>query len=167
MSPPSDHRSPSSSLSLEAFCAREVASFEEQGLKRWMRPVVGPQGPRLSLEGKSYENFSSNDYLGLAAHPTIQQRARETLDTYGTGSGASPLITGCLEPMRALQTSLAQWKQCQATLIFNSGYAAALGTLTALAGPQDILILDKLCHACLIDAARMSQATLRVFAHNH
>ena len=69
--------------------------------------------------------------------------------------------------MRALQTSLAQWKQCQATLVFNSGYAAALGTLTALAGPQDILILDKLCHACLIDAARMSQATLRVFAHNH
>ena len=78
MSPPSDHASPSSSLSLEAFCAREVASFEAQGLKRWMRPVVGPQGPRLSLEGKSYENFSSNDYLGLAAHPTIQQRARET-----------------------------------------------------------------------------------------
>ena len=112
-------------------------------------------------------NFASNDYLGLAQSEFLKQALREGVERCGAGTGASRLVTGTTAVHRELEESIAAFKQKPAALTFSSGYAAALGTITALVGPGDTLLLDKLSHASLIDAARLSGATLRVFPHNH
>jgi 8-amino-7-oxononanoate synthase len=112
-------------------------------------------------------NFASNDYLGLSRHPVLVEAARRAIAERGAGAGASRLVTGTDGGVLALEESLAAWKEKEAALVFGSGYAAALGTIPALAGRGDTVILDKLAHASLIDAARLSGATVRVFPHNH
>lgn len=111
-------------------------------------------------------NFSSNDYLGLADDPRLREAAKAAIDRYGVGAGASRLVSGTRPAHTALEEKIARFKGTDAALTFSSGYAAALGTLPALVDKQDVLILDKLCHACLVDAARASRAVLRVFPHN-
>jgi len=112
-------------------------------------------------------HFASNDYLGLARHPRIQRAYQEAIEKYGSGATASRLICGTMEPHRELETLLAQAKGTDAALTFSTGYATSVGVLTALLQKGDTVIMDKLCHASLIDGARMSGATLRVFPHNH
>jgi len=144
----------------------QLASLREQGLERKLRRIDTPQAPHVLLEGRRLLNFSSNDYLGLANHPALKEAAIEAIEKYGAGTGASRLLSGSLAPHHHLEEGLAVFKGAEAALTFSTGYAAALGTLGALIGKQDIVILDKLSHACLIDAARLSGAALRVFAHN-
>jgi len=151
---------------LGAWLDGELADIASRGLLRSLRPIDSPQGPMALIGGRTLHNFSSNDYLGLADHPALKEAAKLALDRYGCGSGASRLISGSLAPHRELEGELARFKRCEAALTFSSGYAAAVGAITALAGKDDILILDKLCHASLIDGARMSGAMLRVFPHN-
>ena len=143
-----------------------LAAIREQGLYRELRRVDSPQQPRLLLEGKPLLNFSSNDYLGLANHPALKQAAIHAVEQYGAGAGASRLICGSLAPHEELDEALASFKQTQAALSFSTGYAAALGTINALMGPDDVIIVDKLVHACIIDAAKLCGARLRVFRHN-
>lgn len=112
-------------------------------------------------------NFSSNDYLGLAQSEELKAVFQEAIGRWGAGSGASRLVCGTLPPHVALEEALAAFKHTEAALTFSSGYAASVGTLTALLGKDDIVILDKLCHASLVDGARLSGATIRVFPHNH
>ncbi|MEX1119336.1 MAG: 8-amino-7-oxononanoate synthase, partial [Terrimicrobiaceae bacterium] len=128
--------------------------------------VAPAQGPMVESEGKTLHNFSSNDYLGLANHPEVRQSAQEAISRAGAGSGASRLICGTLPEHLQLEADVATFKRCEAALTFSSGYAAALGAIPALVGKGDVIILDKLCHACLVDGAQMSGATLRVFPHN-
>jgi 8-amino-7-oxononanoate synthase len=111
-------------------------------------------------------NFSSNDYLGLARHPEIASALIDGVGRYGAGSAASRLVCGTLPPHRLLEDMLAEAKQAEAALVFSSGFATALGVIPAVVGKDDFIVLDKLCHACLVDAARLSGATLRVFPHN-
>jgi 8-amino-7-oxononanoate synthase len=111
-------------------------------------------------------NFAANDYLGLARHPKLIEAAREATARRGTGSGASRLVTGTDTGVASLERELAAWKEKDAALVFSSGFAAALGTIPVLVGRGDTVILDKLSHASLIDAARLSGATLRTFPHN-
>ena len=111
-------------------------------------------------------NFASNDYLGLSRHPALIEAARQATAQRGTGAGASRLVTGTDPAVLALEEELAAWKEKEAALVFSSGYAAALGAIPALVGKGDTVILDKLAHACLIDGARLSGATVRVFPHN-
>jgi len=111
-------------------------------------------------------NFSSNDYLGLANHPALKLAATQAIERYGAGAGASRLICGSLAVYHELDEALAAFKSTEAALSFSTGYAAALGTICAVAGNDDIIILDKLVHASIVDAARHSGAKLRVFAHN-
>ncbi|HRJ72048.1 MAG TPA: 8-amino-7-oxononanoate synthase, partial [Terrimicrobiaceae bacterium] len=118
-------------------------------------------------DGRSVVNFSSNDYLGLAAHPRLREAAHAALDEAGAGAGASRLVCGNHEEHEALDAALASFKQTEAALSFSTGYAAALGTIPALVGEGDVVILDKLSHACLVDGARLSGAAIRVFPHNH
>ncbi len=115
----------------------------------------------------SLKNFSSNDYLGLSQHPEIKQVYQEAIEKYGAGSTASRLICGTMEPHRNLEETIATAKGTEAALTFSTGYATSVGAITSLLGKGDVVILDKLCHASLIDGARMSGATLRVFPHNH
>jgi 8-amino-7-oxononanoate synthase len=135
-------------------------------LFRELRRVDSPPGTRLEIAGQTLLNFSANDYLGLAGHPALREAALRAVDRFGAGSGASRLICGSLAPFHELEAALADFKQTEAALTFATGYAAATGALCALLGKGDIVILDKLVHACIVDAARLSGATLRVFAHN-
>jgi len=111
-------------------------------------------------------NFASNDYLGLARHPLVEAALIEGVRRYGAGAAASRLVCGTLPPHRLLENALAAAKQTEAALVFSSGFATALGVIPAVAGKGDHVLLDKLCHACLVDAARLSGATIRVFPHN-
>lgn len=140
--------------------------IREQGLYRELRRVHSPQSPHIKIGGKEFLNFSSNDYLGLANHPELKQAAAEAIGRYGAGAGASRLICGSLSPHHELEDALAAFKKTESALAFSSGYAAAIGVICALAGKDDVIILDKLVHACIVDAARLSGAKLRVFAHN-
>ena len=141
-------------------------AVREQGLYRELRCVESAQGSRIQVNGESLLNFSSNDYLGLANEPALKEAAVEALNRYGAGAGASRLISGSLTPHRELDDTIASFKGTDAALAFATGYAAALGTIGALLGKEDVIVLDKLVHACIVDAARLSGAKLRVFAHN-
>ena len=145
---------------------RRLASLREQNLFRELRRVDSAQGSRIEIGGKMFLNFSSNDYLGLANHPTLKQAAIRAVEKFGAGSGASRLICGSLSPFHELEELLAGFKKTQAALTFSTGYAAALGTITALVGKDDIIVLDKLVHACIVDAAKLSGAKLRIFNYN-
>ncbi len=120
----------------------------------------------MALHGRQYLNFSSNDYLGLANDPSLKEAAVEAVRQFGAGTGAARLICGSLRPHHELEEALAAFKGTGAALTFASGYATAVGTIPALVGRGDLVIVDRLAHACLVDGARLSGATLRVFAHN-
>jgi 8-amino-7-oxononanoate synthase len=143
-----------------------LAAIRAAGLLRQLRRVDSPQGPRVEVGGKTLLNFSSNDYLGLANHPALKEAAIKATEKFGAGTGASRLICGSLAPFHELEETLAAFKGTEAALTFSTGYAAAVGTITALLGKDDIIIVDKLVHACIVDAAKLSGAKLRVFAHN-
>ena len=145
---------------------RRLAALNEQGLRRELRRVDSPQDPRIEIGGKTFLNFSSNDYLGFTNHPALKEAAIKAVEKFGAGAGASRLICGSLAPYHELEESLAAFKGTEAALAFSTGYAAALGAITALVGKDDIVIVDKLVHASIVDAARLSGAKLRVFAHN-
>ncbi len=149
----------------EELTAR-LESLRQQGLHRQCRVLDSAQSPRISVAGQPLLNFSSNDYLGLANDPRLQEAAIAATLRYGTGSGASRLICGTLEPHAQLERELAAFKGTEAAITFSTGYAAAAGAIVSLLGKSDFLILDKLVHACVVDAARLCGATLRVFAHN-
>ncbi len=146
--------------------ARRLAEIQLSGLRRELRRIDSPQTTHVRLGGRELLNFSSNDYLGLANHPRLLEAVREATQQYGAGSGASRLVCGSLAPHHELEEALAHFKGAAASLVFSTGYAAALGSIAALAGRGDIVIIDKLSHACIVDGARLSGATLRVFAHN-
>lgn len=151
---------------LDTVLQAELDLLKAQGLRRVLRRLDSPQGIHVQLDGKSLINFSSNDYLGLANHPQLKEAARLAIEKFGVGAGASRLISGSLGPHHELEAALAEFKNTEAALSFNSGYAVATGVLPALLGKGDYLILDKLVHACIVDGARLSGARLRVFAHN-
>ncbi len=144
----------------------ELAALRGQGLYRELRRFDSAQSPRLAVAGASLLNFSSNDYLGLAAEPALKEAACRAIERYGAGAGASRLICGSLSPHHELDEKMAAFKGTEAALSFSSGYAAALGAICALLGKEDIIILDKLVHASIVDAARLCGATIRVFPHN-
>jgi 8-amino-7-oxononanoate synthase len=143
-----------------------LQELENRSLLRRLRSVDVVDGTRLELENKSLINFASNDYLGLSQHSAVREAAIEAIHQFGLGAAASRLITGTLAPHTVLEEQLAAFKGSEAAISFSSGYAAAVGTITAIANRQDVVILDKLAHACLIDGARLSGAQLRVFPHN-
>lgn len=145
---------------------QRLAALRDQGLYRELRRIDSAPGPRIEIDGKTFLNFSSNDYLGLANHPALKEAVIKCVEKYGAGSGASRLICGSLAPFHELEEAIAAFKKAEAALTFSTGYAAAVGTITALAGKDDIIVLDKLVHASIVDAARLSGAKLRVFAHN-
>jgi len=146
--------------------AETLREIQAAGLLRRQRPLDSPTGTQVIREGRLLWNFASNDYLGLARHPRITAALIEGVQRYGAGAAASRLVCGTLPPHCLLENALAAGKKTEASLTFSSGYATAMGSIPAIVGPSDFIFLDKLCHACLVDAARLSGATLRVFPHN-
>jgi 7-keto-8-aminopelargonate synthetase and related enzymes len=143
-----------------------LQELTQKSLLRRLRSIDAVDGTRLDLEHTSLTNFASNDYLGLSRHNAVREAAIEAIQQFGLGAAASRLVTGTLAPHTALEKQLAAFKGTEAAISFSSGYAAAVGTIAAIVNRQDVIVLDKLAHACLIDGARLSGAHLRVFPHN-
>jgi 8-amino-7-oxononanoate synthase len=144
-----------------------LSDLRQQNLFRELRRVDSPQSPHLTIDGQSFLNFSSNDYLGLANEPALKEAALEAIGRYGAGAGASRLVCGSLGPHHELDEVLANFKGTPAALAFSSGYAASTGTIGALMDSNDVIVLDKLVHASIVDAARLCGAKVRVFGHNN
>ena len=152
--------------SFDAELNQRLAALREQNLFRELRRVDSPQSPQIKIGGKTLLNFSSNDYLGLANDPILKEAAIKAVEKSGAGAGASRLVCGSLAPFHELEEALAGFKGTEAALSFSSGYTTAIGTICALLDKNDVVVLDKLVHACIVDAARLCGAKIRVFAHN-
>jgi len=148
------------------FIDTELNERKAQGLYRSLRCVEGHQGAKVTIDGKECINLCSNNYLGLANNPQLKKAAIEASQKYGSGSGASRLVCGTLKLHRELENSIARFKNKEAALVFNSGYVANLGIITALVGRGDVCISDKLNHASIVDGALLSRAEFKRYAHN-
>lgn len=144
----------------------ELQALHDQGLHRELRSIKSVDAPFINLGNSQVLNFSSNDYLGLSQHPHLIKAFTAAAKTHGVGSTASRSICGSRQIFHDLEDHLAHLKKTERSLTFANGYATAMGTIPAIVGKGDTIILDKLSHACLIDAARLSGAKLRIFPHN-
>jgi 8-amino-7-oxononanoate synthase len=143
----------------------ELEALRSAGLYRELRRVENEQGPILLMGGREVINFSSNNYLGIANHPALAEAAKQAIDRYGCGSGASRLISGNMTLHEELENRLAQFKSTEAALVFNSGFQANTGILATLAGEGDVILSDQLNHASIIDGCRLSRAQTVVYGH--
>ncbi|MBI2089796.1 MAG: 8-amino-7-oxononanoate synthase [Deltaproteobacteria bacterium] len=147
------------------FIQEELKRLKQQGLYRKLRRVEGEQGPTLMLDGQEVLDFSSNNYLGLANHPALREAAKEAIDRYGCGSGASRLISGNMALHEELEANIAAFKGTAAALVFNSGYHANIGILSSLVGEGDVILSDSLNHASIVDGCRLARAQVVVYPH--
>ncbi len=147
------------------FLEEELDALAERGRRRSLRGLHGGQGRTIALDGREVLNFSSNDYLGLAASPVLAEAASVHARRHGGGAGASRLIAGNHAAFEDLERGLASWQEREAALAFNSGYQANIGVLTALAGKGDLIVSDELNHASLIDGCRLSRGDVAIYRH--
>ena len=151
---------------LTAFAEELLAARARRDLRRRVRPAESLARGRVRIAGRIFVNFSSNDYLGLAGDPRVRRAAAEAARRWGAGAGASRLITGSHPLLHELEARLAAWKGCEDAVVLGSGYLANLSALTALAGPEDVILVDALAHSCLWAGARLARARVIPFRHN-
>ncbi len=151
---------------LDAIASERLKLLEFRHLKRNLTPTSRLGAPVVMRGGRELISFACNDYLGLSHHPAVLTAAREALEIYGAGAGASRLVSGSHPLYAELEEQLAAMKGTEAACVFGSGYLANIGTIPALAGEGDLILMDRLAHACMIDAAKLSGAELMRFAHN-
>jgi 8-amino-7-oxononanoate synthase len=151
--------------SLEEFATTKLAELERANLRRRLVDTTRLDGIWAVRDGRRLLSFSCNDYLNLSQHPAVKAAAIEALRRFGSGSGASRLVTGNHPLFAALEAKLARLKQTQAACVFGSGYLANTGIIPALIGANDLVLLDELSHACLWAGARLSRATVVPFRH--
>jgi len=145
---------------------RQLDVRAEKGLQRYRRVLESPQGVHITLEGKPYLSFCSNDYLGLANHPQLIAAMQLGAQHYGVGSGASHLVSGHFAAHQQFENQLAEFVNKPAALLFSTGYLANLGAVQALVGRGDTIFADKLNHASLNDAMLLSRAEIKRYRHN-
>lgn len=152
--------------SLEAFASGKLAALDALSLKRTLAPTGRIDGVHVERGGRRLISFSCNDYLGLSHHPAVKTAATEAVATWGTGSGASRLITGDNPLIEALEARLAAFKGTEAACVFGSGYLANTGIIPTLTGKDDLILVDELAHACLWAGSQLSPARVLTFRHN-
>jgi glycine C-acetyltransferase len=148
-----------------AYLSDELESLKQQGLYRSLRVLEGEQLPHATFDHRSVVNLSSNNYLGLATHPRLREAALEATARYGVGSGAVRTIAGTMELHMELERRVAAFKNVEAVVVFQSGFAANAGTVSAILTKEDVIISDELNHASIIDGCRLSRAAIKVFPH--
>jgi len=148
-----------------SFLGSELDSLRSQGLYRHLRVLERAQAARTTVDGKSVVNLSSNNYLGLTTHPALTRAARAALEEFGVGSGSVRTIAGTMALHMELERKLAEFKKTEATVVFQSGFAANAGTVAAILTKDDVVISDELNHASIIDGCRLSKAAIKVFPH--
>jgi glycine C-acetyltransferase len=147
------------------YLADELETLKQQGLYRRLRILDGEQKARTSIDHRSVVNLSSNNYLGLTTHPKLRERALKALEELGVGSGSVRTIAGTMAIHMELERKLAEFKHTEATVVFQSGFTANAGTVSSILTKEDVIISDELNHASIIDGARLSRATIKVFPH--
>ncbi len=148
-----------------AFLDDDLAALRERHLYRPLRVMSSAQGPIVSLDDRRVISLSSNDYLGLSHHPRMKAVAMEAVRQFGAGSGAVRTIAGTMSLHEALETELAAFKDTEAVLTFQSGFAANTGVIPVITGETDLIVSDELNHASIIDGMRLSKAPRKVFPH--
>ena len=147
------------------FLRTDIDTLREQGLYNTIRHLDGPQGPELTIDGRSLLNFCSNNYLGLANDPRMVSAAKAALDRYGIGPGAVRTIAGTMTIHDELEERLSAFKGVEATISLQSGYVANVGTISTLVGAGDAVISDELNHASIVDGVRLTKATRYIYRH--
>lgn len=153
-------------MSKTDWIQQEIDGLKSQGLYNNIRTIGSPQGAWLVVDGKKVLNFCSNNYLGLANHPTLTAAAKQATDTMGVGPAAVRSIAGTMTLHVELEKRLAQFKGVEATITFQSGFTANLATIPALVGKEDVIFSDRLNHASIIDGCRLSGAKIIAYEHN-
>lgn len=158
--------SPQASHRLD-FLSDELQRLKDEHLYQSLPVVQGPQGAEILLDGRKVLNFSSNNYLGLTAHPRLKAAAKQAIDDYGVGAGAVRTIVGTLDLHQRLEEKLAEFKHVEATLVLQSGFMANTAAITSILGEGDVILSDALNHASIIDACRMlKKVPTQVYAHS-
>jgi glycine C-acetyltransferase len=143
----------------------DLDSLKQQGLYRHLRILEGEQKPKSTFDHRQVVNLSSNNYLGLTTHPKLREAALDATRRLGVGSGSVRTIAGTMDIHMELERRLAAFKKVQAVVVFQSGFAANAGTVSAVLTKDDVVISDELNHASIIDGSRLSRATIKVFPH--
>ena len=147
------------------YLSTELQALRDQGLYRRLRVLDDEQKARTSIDHRLVVNLSSNNYLGLTTHPKLRERAIEATRQLGVGSGSVRTIAGTMNIHMELERKLAAFKRTEAAVVFQSGFTANAGTVSSILGRDEIIISDELNHASIIDGARLSRATIKVFPH--
>src|SRR6476469_466523 len=148
-----------------SYLADDLEQLKAQGLYRRLRVLEDEQRAHTTFDGRSVVNLSSNNYLGLTTHPKLREKALEAIERYGVGTGSVRTIAGTMSLHVELERRLAEFKRTEATVVFQSGFTANAGTVSALLTKEDVVISDELNHASIIDGCRLSRAAIKVFAH--
>lgn len=146
---------------------KELEDLKQKGLYRETRVLESEQSGRVKMDGRSVVMFSSNNYLGLAAHPEVKKKTIEVLQNYGCGTASGPQTSGTTKIHADLATRVAQFTRCEAALLFNSCTSANVGLLTSITTDKDVILSDQYNHASIIDGCRLSRAETKVYAHNN
>ncbi|MBI1811586.1 MAG: 8-amino-7-oxononanoate synthase [Nitrospirae bacterium] len=145
--------------------SESLIRLKKMNLLREIKNCNSPQGSRISMDGKNYINFSSNNYLGLANHPHVIESSKKAIAMFGFGSGASRLLCGGSILHSELEKKTAEFKGTESALIFNSGYSANIGIIPAIADEEDVIFSDELNHASIVDGCRLSKAKKIIYRH--
>jgi glycine C-acetyltransferase len=147
------------------YLSTELETLKAQGLYRPLRILQDEQRAHTTFDGRSVVNLSSNNYLGLTTHPRLRERALKALERYGVGTGSVRTIAGTMSIHMELEQRLAEFKHTEATVVFQSGFTANSGTVSAILTKEDVIVSDELNHASIIDGCRLSRAAIKVFPH--
>ncbi len=148
-----------------AYLAAEIDTLKSQGVFRHLRVIEDEQRAKTVVDGKTAVNLSSNNYLGLTTHPRLREKAIEAIERFGVGTGSVRTIAGTMAMHIELERRLAEFKQTEAVVVFQSGFTANAGTVSAILSKEDVIISDALNHASIIDGCRLSRAAIKVFPH--
>jgi glycine C-acetyltransferase len=148
-----------------AYLGQELETLKQQNLYRHLRILEDEQKAHTTFDHKSVVNLSSNNYLGLTTHPRLRTAALDALERFGVGSGSVRTIAGTMAIHMELERRLAEFKRVEAVVVFQSGFAANAGTVSAVLTKEDVVISDELNHASIIDGCRLSKAAIKVFPH--
>jgi glycine C-acetyltransferase len=148
-----------------SYLSAELDSLKQQGLYRHLRVLDDEQKPSTTVDHRHVVNLSSNNYLGLTTHPRLRERALEAIERLGVGTGSVRTIAGTMDIHMELERRLAEFKQTEAVVVFQSGFTANAGTVSSILTKDDVVISDELNHASIIDGCRLSRAEIKVFPH--
>src|SRR6201992_2543055 len=148
-----------------SYLHEQLEQWRHEGTYQRLRVLESASAAESRFDGKQVINLASNNYLGLTTHPKLREAALEATRNYGVGSGAVRTIAGTMTLHMELEEKIARFKNVEACVVFQSGFTANAGTVSAILGKEDFIVSDELNHASIIDGARLSRAKIKVFRH--